>query len=539
VVVVGQAPTASWMHRPAFVLPPSSPRFSDGTAAKPVLFFVTNWCLEPGAGVDAVATGCTSSALPANGWHASAYQFNQVLQGVDVVLGAGNPAAVGIDMNAAQGTTLEDVTVHAASDALAGVAGGNGGGGSFKGVTVIGAKYGIDSRQTGDAPTMVAVTLINQTCAGLLHGSSTTVIATGFRVRGSPALAGVLAGVDPTAFHAHPDCHAPKAPGVAVAWANTPSPGLALHSAASMVDSSIVLEGSTPDDDAAPPCIIANSSLYLSDVYVAGCRVLVASGGRSPLLADGPITRIKLLAFGRLDVNSTQPVPSSRTANPPPPPAYVYAFPSYQNGSRSADGVATTEPSRLGPPPGLESRHWLAGGATWQTAGAVSALDVGCTGDGVTDDWAALQAAVQAHAVVVLPKGFYRLSQPLVLSRDAGALVGVGRTLSIVMATGDARWGERPLVDVHGDGVTVGFLSVVVWDHLPLSYALEWRGVGGVWRQAWFNRMQESAFPPFSAPAEPPRPVVTPHPGLHFNRALTVITGGGAFYDFNLVCVCA
>jgi hypothetical protein len=59
-------------------------------------------------------------------------QFNQVLQGVDVVIGAGNPSAVGVDMNAAQGTTLEDVTVHAAPDALAGIAGGNGGGGSFK-----------------------------------------------------------------------------------------------------------------------------------------------------------------------------------------------------------------------------------------------------------------------------------------------------------------------------------------------------------------------------------------------------------------------
>ena len=39
--------------------------------------------------------------------------------GVDVKVGPGNPAAVAIDMNAAQGSTLEDVAVYAAADAAA------------------------------------------------------------------------------------------------------------------------------------------------------------------------------------------------------------------------------------------------------------------------------------------------------------------------------------------------------------------------------------------------------------------------------------
>ena len=61
-------------------------------------------------------------------------------------------------MNAAQGSTLEDVAIFAAN-ALAGVSGGNGGGGSFKGVTVVGGLYGLDMRRTGCAPTVVATTL--------------------------------------------------------------------------------------------------------------------------------------------------------------------------------------------------------------------------------------------------------------------------------------------------------------------------------------------------------------------------------------------
>jgi hypothetical protein len=35
-------------------------------------------------------------------------------------------------------------------------------------VTVVGAKYGLDTRETGSSPTYVSITLINQTCAGVL-----------------------------------------------------------------------------------------------------------------------------------------------------------------------------------------------------------------------------------------------------------------------------------------------------------------------------------------------------------------------------------
>ena len=38
------------------------------------------------------------------------------------------------------------------------------------------------------------------------------------------------------------------------------------------------------------------------------------------------------------------------------------------------------------------------------------------------------QGAVDMHAVVFLPKGYYRLSRPLVMRAAGGALVGVGTT---------------------------------------------------------------------------------------------------------------
>ena len=48
---------------------------------------------------------------------------------------------------------------------------------------------------------------------------------------------------------------------------------------------------------------------------------------------------------------------------------------------------------------------------TWQTEGAVSALDLGAVGDGVTDDWVALQHALDTHDMVVLPKGFCKFAE--------------------------------------------------------------------------------------------------------------------------------
>ena len=81
-------------------------------------------------------------------------------------------------------------------------------------------------------------------------------------------------------------------------------------------------------------------------------------------------------------------------------------------------------------------------------------------------------------------------------------------------------------------------LTVATWDHLPQAwvFAMLWAGAGGTWRQAFFNRVQESTFPPFSAPTHAGGSGLqpAPHLGTPFGRPLTLISGGGAFYDFNL-----
>lgn len=353
------------------------------------------------------------------------------------------------------------------------------------------------------------------------------VIATGLRIDGSPLLAGVLAGVDPSVFGVS-ECNVPESPwatarvrgperddiaarGIGPQQGGIVPPTAALHGAVSVVDSVIALSprGSTDVSVRAAdnvPCVVANGSVYLSNVYVSGCRVAVMSGGRAPLLVPSGVAtaHVPLLALGRHTANAARShggdidgfeSNNSRAFSP-----WQYAFSSYENGEKLANGITSIVPvSKGGVPQDLTSRHWLGpegspgqgGGVTWQHANAVSALDLGCKGDGITDDWVALQRAVDSHDVVVLPKGFYRIGQTLTLRRPGGALVGVGRTLSVLMPTSDAAaFGEDPVVDVNADGVTVCALTVVTWDHVPLAFALRWGGAEGVWRQSFFNRVQ-------------------------------------------------
>ena len=87
-------------------------------------------------------------------------------------------------------------------------------------------------------------------------------------------------------------------------------------------------------------------------------------------------------------------------------------------------------------------------GPTWDQllpahGGGAALLDAaayGATGDGATDDAPALQRAVDAAAAagraVFLPKGVYRLSASLNLTRGCAGLVGIAAPDSVVDVPG-------------------------------------------------------------------------------------------------------
>eukprot|EP00041_Stephanoeca_diplocostata_P039365 m.1618360 g.1618360 ORF g.1618360 m.1618360 type:complete len:865 (-) comp25377_c0_seq9:4607-7201(-) len=525
VVLVGE--TSLPGNRPALILKNNTARFETGY--KPVIDFECDWCIAPGSAVHGTPEDCA----PGQRRDFPPYNFNQVFQSINIVLGGGNPGAAGVRMLGAQGSAVQDVTVHAAPEAIAGVVGGNGAGATFANVTVFGARFGLDMRVVQGAPVVVGATLIGQTCAGIVFGGSTdqhpsmTLTATGVYITGSPRLAGIITGKNLEDFNDAECSHVKADPQTAyedqeeTPFSNDddmPAPHKygwkrSLTSPAGLVDSVINLS----NEDVS--CVSSGGSLYLNNVYTRGCRIAVNSSFHAPIPSNATSisTVFDILAIGR---------------TPQEEPHAPFAFPVYDDGERSLDGLVDARGVNEYPPGDYRRRHvWGDATPTWQSPQAVCATDLGAKGDGVTDDWASLQAALDAHDVVVLPKGFYRVSKTLVVSRPHGALVGVGRTLVFLMPmTSGLQGGEVPVLSISANDVTMGFLTVVTWDHLP-AYAIDWSG-NGLWRQAFATRESENLFPPLMARVAENHP--SPLPRHPFDRALIVVSGGGAFYDLNL-----
>lgn len=209
-----------------------------------------------------------------------------------------------------------------------------------------------------------------------------------------------------------------------------------------------------------------------------------------------------------------------------------------------ADGVRHAKTSTcdvdsslsLTPPEDLVSRHVAWDEATFPSfetpAVADAVRDCGARGDGVTDDTKALQACLDAHLDVFLPKGHFRLSATLRL-RPKSRLVGLSQTHSILMPASRGLLGAAsqalPLVTTAaGAPATLAFVAVLSWWHLPV-FTLDWRARGGLWRNNYETRVCECLWLAnyrrrTRAPAcEGPRPLAVPK---------TQVRGSGHFYNF-------
>lgn len=89
--------------------------------------------------------------------------------------------------------------------------------------------------------------------------------------------------------------------------------------------------------------------------------------------------------------------------------------------------------SEATPPADLASRHgWPMQWPYFLSAGITTAASVGAIGDGYTDCWEQLQTALaRPNAIVVLSRGRYQVSRPLVVPAGS-ALVGIARHLSVI-----------------------------------------------------------------------------------------------------------
>jgi len=83
------------------------------------------------------------------------------------------------------------------------------------------------------------------------------------------------------------------------------------------------------------------------------------------------------------------------------------------------------------------------------------------------------------------------------------------------------------------DDATVKGVSIVTWSHLNSTFAMRWRG-NGIWRQAYTTREPESVFPLFKSVSMSSSIVPNYTDPVIISRPLVVVSGGGAFYDFDM-----
>jgi hypothetical protein len=399
--------------------------------------------------------------------------MNQLFRGINIRLGSGNSGAVGFYVPGAQGTNVNDVDVYAYG-AYAGFNAVPGAGGLIANVAVYGGAYGFNIINCQNVPTLVGITLVNQTTSAIAYSSQEPLSLIGLRI---VLAAGASSGISTQAGLVH---------------------GLTL------VDASI-------DCTNAPSAtaIASMVSVNLHNVWVLGCRLTATVPGAPnvPGPPQGSWLTVNEYIKG-VDVSSTMVMNVL-----------------YLNGVRRPGEqlLDVTSPASGSPPADLLARHiWNeAIFPSWESSDVANAKTVcGATGDGKTDDTAALQACLNAHAKVFLPMGRYRISSTLTLN-PGQQLIGVSNVRSYILAAttgfpGASDSNPLPLVRIAGNdaassGTTLAFVGLITFFHVEVSfisqmsptvhlgltlqgvYVSEWNSVNpaSMWRANYESRVCE------------------------------------------------
>jgi len=374
--------------------------------------------------------------------------FNNMIISLDVHLGEGNPGAIGIDHQGAQGSVTEDCHVSA-EGAFAGFRGVSGSGGSASHISVTGGRYGLYLAGLGEmrrfagsqpSPVISHLTLKGQSERAIYSATRGPLTVVGGLIEGAS---------------------------IEVAGAAWP----AFDSPLNLVDSVIRLQGK----DLA---IRANRPVCLSNVYFENAPVVVRLGHATVLegVAQG-WTHVRVYAAG----------PSA-------------TYPVWVDGVRQDVPLAVIEPDTPAPEGFRAAHEWTEPLPSWDDprVANVRAEPYSAAGDGRTDDAAAIQRAIDEAQYVFIPKGIYRISEPLRLRADS-RLFGLGvysiiEPLPEAPAFADVRRPSPMLVSPDDPDATCTVAFVQLWCRYPGAYAIHWSAGGASmvrnvrtkpWPRAW------------------------------------------------------
>lgn len=347
--------------------------------------------------------------------------FNHVFKGIDIDI-RGHAGAIGIRHSGSQGSTLQDVTIHA-QGAYAGMNNCCGQGGGTYNVEVIGGQYGIVIEPDSRFPILTACRFQGQTKAAIRYAKGGSQVPT------------LLVG-----------CRLEPAGDAAVDFTTERS-----YAGISMVDCVVSIK---------PGGVICKTrkdeNIFLEDTYVRGARSVCSGGSEIP--APQQLTRIERY--------------SSHTAEGA----------NLVNGVQGSGEIAVWKAASSEPAfDTIRQRHY-SGTPSFEDEDAVNVKSFGATGDGTTDDTNAFEKAIAARDKIFVPKGDYRLSGTLHL-RPNTHLFGLTRGFCSIGAIGSAR-GRRPGSD-QGDSfslTTVDDASAApALTFLSVRGRVQWRSGQGIW----------------------------------------------------------
>ncbi len=363
-------------NRATLYLAPNSPGFNDPANRRVMVHFVNIG--SPGS-----ETGGTDL-------------YDQAVIGLDFNVGAGNDGAVALRMQGAEGCTIQDVNIDLTEGGHTGIWGPPGSGGSTHRVTITGGVIGIDTipvtgGRGGSQPTVVITgsTFINQSGWAVRATTRGPLVMVGCRFeRDTPG------NFFEISFH----------------WNGQP-----LDGSLQLIDSEIYYTQSNPGNTVVAMGSPRGRTFYFDNVFVHNApRVFTPAAVANPT---------GWRHFRRLAVEVLMPERSWGQGR-----ELVYI-----DGEPLGDFLMEAE-SNVPPPFDLQSRHqWAEDFPTWETPGVVDVTTLGAVGDGVTDNWAVLQQAIDDYEILFFSKGRFAVSNTLDL-RPNSKLIGAYITLSSIDA---------------------------------------------------------------------------------------------------------
>ena len=421
--------------------------------------------------------------------------MNTMFVNLDIVIGRGNLGATGMHICSCEGSAVQDVTIDA-THGHTGIEGATGNGGSWANVTVVGGRIGLDMRGwTPPTPTMVGITLRNQTEVAIISACRGPLTAVGVKIFS-------------------------RIPGPVIISRGTWGP---FDTGMSLIDSEVVFDREALNGKKTT-VISAERSVYLNNVYVRGADVVVHGA-----LQGNPQgwLRVREFALGKV-----------RT----PVKNYDLSAPIYIDGKK-IPGPFRDVDIGAAPPADLTSRHlWTRSFPSWESGAVanVKAPPYNAKADSHADDAEALQRAVDENEIVFLPKGYYRVTKTIKLKPDT-KLIGIAQHLSVIIARDPDGWfgkpdSPRPLIETadHRDAETVvAFLGLrfpreVENSHtgatLPV-YALRWRcGRKSILRSCETDSLRVYGFRGSKKHKQP---------ALKYPSVLITGNGGGKWYNYH------